>query len=270
MPVGIENLNTPEEGGKEFASTHARSRILENAEEIGNDIILLAKTSNEISTVCSLGGMQIVYDNDKFFNTYKKLLDKYKKGEHNGIRWVTSIVGVKLEKDDIELIKTFLDLGMQIRHVKNLSLMNFSVSDKMLNATIEKLEGGKMVQSLLTSHDPNYVHHFYSMFEQLWDNGIDAADRIEDIEGGIEFAARKVIQNSKAAIIDKTCLANRQHHRLISISQRTIPNTMTLTKLGQLRLENMEGLLLGTNLPLHHYSLPHLQYLLDLLPAFLQ
>ena len=73
MPVGIENLNTPEEGGKEFASTHARSRILENAEEIGNDIILLAKTSNEISTVCSLGGMQIVYDNDKFFNTYKKI-----------------------------------------------------------------------------------------------------------------------------------------------------------------------------------------------------
>jgi two-component system, OmpR family, sensor histidine kinase VicK len=144
--------------------------------------------------------MQIVYDNDKFFNTYKKLLDKYKKGEHNGIRWVTSIVGVKLEKDDIELIKTFLDLGMQIRHVKNLSLMNFSVSDKMLNATIEKLEGGKMVQSLLTSHDPNYVHHFYSMFEQLWDNGIDAADRIEDIEGGIEFADIEVIQNPKAAL----------------------------------------------------------------------
>lgn len=200
MPTGIENLNTPEEGGNEFASTPVKSRILENAEEIGNDIILLAKTSNEISIVCSLGGMQIVYDNDKFFNTYKKLLDKYKKGEHNGIRWVTNIVGVKLEKDDIELIKTFLDLGMQIRHVKNLSLMNFAVSDKMLNATIEKMEGGKMVQSLLTSHDPNYVHHFYSMFEQLWDNGIDAADRIEDIEGGIEIADLEVIQNPKAAI----------------------------------------------------------------------
>ena len=41
--------------------------------------------------------------------------------------------------------------------------------------------------------------------------------------------------------------------------------------LGQLRLENMEGSLLGTNLPLHHCSLPHLQYLLvDLLPALLQ
>ena len=200
MPTGIENLNTAEEGVKELTSTPVKSRILENAEEIGNDILLLAKTSNEISIVCSLGGMQIIYDNDKFFNTYKKLLDKYKKGEHNGIRWVTNIVGVKLERDDIELIKTFLDLGMQIRHVKNLSLMNFAVSDKMLNATIEKLEGGKMVQSLLTSHDPNYVHHFYSMFEQLWDNGIEAADRIEDIKGGIEIADIEIIQNPKAAI----------------------------------------------------------------------
>ncbi|MFZ0265114.1 MAG: hypothetical protein WAL42_08510, partial [Nitrososphaeraceae archaeon] len=181
MPTGIENLNIAEEGVKELTLKPVKSRILENAEEIGNDILLLAKTSNEISIVCSLGGMQIIYDNDKFFNTYKKLLDKHKKGEHNGIRWVTNIVGVKLEKDDIELIKKFLDLGMQIRHVKNLSLMNFAVSDKMLNATIEKLEGGRMVQSLLTSHDPNYVHHFYSMFEQLWDNGIEAADRIEDI-----------------------------------------------------------------------------------------
>ena len=200
MPTGIENLNTAEEGVKELTSTSVKSRILENAEEIGNDILLLAKTSNEISIVCSLGGMQIIYDNDKFFNTYKKLLDKYKKGEHNGIRWVTNIVGVKLEKDDIELIKTFLDLGMQIRHVKNLSLMNFAVSDKMLNATIEKLEGGNMVQSLLTSHDPNYVHHFHSMFEQLWDNGIEAADRIEDIKGGIEISDIEIIQNPKAAI----------------------------------------------------------------------
>jgi nitrogen-specific signal transduction histidine kinase len=200
MPTGIENLNPAEEGVKELTSTPVKSRILENSEEIGNDVLLLAMTSNEISIVCSLGGMQIIYDNDKFFNTYKKLLDKYKKGEHNGIRWVTNIVGVKLEKDDIELIKTFLDLGMQIRHVKNLSLMNFAVSDKMLNATIEKLEGGKMVQSLLTSHDPNYVHHFYSMFEQLWENGIEAADRIEDIKGGIEIADIEVIQNPKAAI----------------------------------------------------------------------
>jgi two-component system, OmpR family, sensor histidine kinase VicK len=201
--IGTENLNTKEEEEKESAaaaSTLAKSTISENPEEIGKQIILLAKTSNEISLVCSFGGMQVIYDNDKFFDLYKKLLDRYKRGEHKGIRWVTCISRVKLEKDDIDLIKTFLDLGMQIRHVKNLSLMNFAVSDKMLNATIEKMEGGKTVQNLLTSNDPNYVKHFYSIFEDLWNDGIDAADRIKDIEEGIDFAEIEVIQNPKTAI----------------------------------------------------------------------
>jgi nitrogen-specific signal transduction histidine kinase len=200
--IGTENLNTKGEEEKDLApsSTLAKSTILENPEEIGKQIILLAKTSNEISLVCSFGGMQGIYDNDKFFDLYKKILDRYKKGEHKGIRWVTSILGIKLEKDDIDLIKTFLDLGMQIRHVKNLSLMNFAVSDKALNATIEKMEGGKTVQNLLTSNDPNYVKHFYSIFEELWNDGIDAADRIKDIEEGVDLADIEVIQNPKTAI----------------------------------------------------------------------
>jgi nitrogen-specific signal transduction histidine kinase len=197
----LDFLNTKGEEEKTSpSSTLVKSTILENPEEIGKQIILLAKTSNEISLVCSFGGMQVIYDNGKFFDLYKKLLDRYKRGEHKGIRWVTCISRVKLEKDDIDLIKTFLDLGMQIRHVKNLSLMNFAVSDKMLNATIEKMEGGKMVKNLLTSNDPNYVKHFYSIFEDLWNDAIDAADRIKDIEEGIDFADIEVIQNPKTAI----------------------------------------------------------------------
>ena len=197
MPTEIENLKGTGEGRK-ISTT--RSRIIENSEEIENEIILLANTSNKISIVCSLGGMQIIYDNDKFLQTYKKILDRYKKGEHQGIRWVTSITGVRIEKDDVELIKTFLGLGMQVRHVRNLSLMNFGVSDKILNATIEKLYGGRKIRSLLTSNDPNYIHHFYSIFEELWDSGIDAADKIEDIKSGIETADIEVIQNPKTAI----------------------------------------------------------------------
>jgi two-component system, OmpR family, sensor histidine kinase VicK len=197
MPTEIEGLKSTGEGRK---TSTTRSRIIENSEEIENEIILLANTSNKISIVCSLGGMQIIYDNDKFLEMYKKILDRYKKGEHQGIRWVTSISGVKIEKDDVELIKTFLGLGMKVRHVRNLSLMNFGVSDNMLNATIEKLYGGRKIRSLLTSNDPNYIHHFYSIFEDLWDSGIDAADRIEDIESGIETTDIEVIQNPRTAI----------------------------------------------------------------------
>ena len=81
--IGTENFNTKEEEEKESAaaSTLAKSTILENPEEIGKQIILLAKTSNEISLVCSFGGMQVIYDNGKFFDLYKSLLDRYKRFE---------------------------------------------------------------------------------------------------------------------------------------------------------------------------------------------
>jgi hypothetical protein len=43
--------------------------------------------------------------------------------------------------------------------------MNFVV-DKEVIATIEKMEGGKMVESLLTSNEPMYIRHFYNIFEE--------------------------------------------------------------------------------------------------------
>ena len=64
--------------------------------------------------------------------------------------------------------------------------MSFGVSDKEIAVTIEKMEGGKRVESLLISNEPAYVKHFSSLFEELWNNGIDAADRIRDIEEGVD------------------------------------------------------------------------------------
>src|SRR6266487_5188125 len=103
-------------------------------------------------------------------------------------------------KEGTDLVKKFIDLGMQIRHVKNLSSMNFAVGNKEVNATIEKMEGGKMVQSLLTSNEPLYIQHFYSIFEELWNKGIDAQDRIKAIEEGQESADIEIIPNPKEGI----------------------------------------------------------------------
>jgi two-component system sensor histidine kinase VicK len=92
--------------------------------------------------------------------------------------------------------------------------MSFGVSDKQMAATIEKMEGGRNVQSLLTSHDPNYVHHFHMIFEELWDSGIDAAYKIEDIENGIETADIEVIQNPKTAITKAWMLAKSANQEI--------------------------------------------------------
>jgi two-component system, OmpR family, sensor histidine kinase VicK len=171
-----------------------QTRILDNPSKIAKQILHIAETSSGLSIVSVIGGLQLTYDN--FFGPYKNILDKYKTGEGKGIKWV-----INIEKESVELVKIFLGLGMQIKHIKNLPPINFSVGDKEVNATIEKMEGGMMVRSLITSNEPIYVSHFYSIFEQLWNKGIDAQDRIRSVEEGrADETDIEVIPNPKRGI----------------------------------------------------------------------
>jgi hypothetical protein len=138
-----------------------QTRIVEDPNQIIEEISRLTANSNELSTCISSGGLEFSYK--YFFKIKKELLEKQKKGKHKGIRYVT-----KIEKDNIELVKTYLNSGIQIRHVKNLPPMSFGVSDKEMSATIEKMEGGKKIQSLLISTESSYMRHFASLFEDLW------------------------------------------------------------------------------------------------------
>jgi signal transduction histidine kinase len=149
----------------------------------------LAETSSQLLIVSSYGGMELIYND--FLNSYRKILDKYKRRESKGgIKWICNI-----QKESLEIVKKFLDMGMQIRHVKNLPPMNFALGDREINATIEKMEKGKIVQSLLTSNEPLFIKHFHSIFENLWYSGIDAIDRIKELEQGIESEGIEIIRN---------------------------------------------------------------------------
>ncbi|MFL6473304.1 MAG: sensor histidine kinase, partial [Nitrososphaeraceae archaeon] len=105
----------------------------------------------------------------------------------------------RIEKDNIDLAKIFLNYGIQIRHVKNLPPMSFGVSDKEMLATIEKMEGRKKIQSLLISNEPLYIKHFNSLFEELWKNGIDATETIREIEEKVQVEFVDVIADHEKA-----------------------------------------------------------------------
>jgi two-component system, OmpR family, sensor histidine kinase VicK len=174
-------------------STH-QARVLNTPSQIAEQLIHIAETSSGLSIVSVIRGLELIYNN--FLDSYKNVLDKYKKGEGKGIKWITNI-----EEESVELVKIFLDLGMQIKHIKNLPPLNFAVGDKEVNATIEKIEGGKMIQSLITSNEPTYVTYFYSIFEELWNKGIDAQERIRNIEEGrAEETDIEIIPNPKKGI----------------------------------------------------------------------
>ena len=178
---------------KRSESIH-RTRVLNNPSQISEQIRHIAETYSGLSIASTFGGMQLIHNT--FLDSYKKILGKYKKGEGNGIRWITNI-----EEECVELVKIFLDLNMQIKHVKNLPPINFAVGKKEVNLTIEKMEGGKMIQSLIASNEPSYVTYFYSIFEQLWSEGVDAQDRIRNIaEGRAEETDIEIIPNPKKGI----------------------------------------------------------------------
>ncbi len=145
-------------------------------------------------SICStIGGMQLIYN--RFFEAYKDVLKRHRDKEHKGIRWVVSINN----KKDIELVKVFLKEGVRIHHANSEPLLSFALSDKMLNFTIEKMEKGIKVSSLLTSNDSLYLNHYSELFKELWKTGIDAKDQIKDIEEG-RYINVKLILNPKKSI----------------------------------------------------------------------
>ncbi|HYY67094.1 MAG TPA: histidine kinase dimerization/phospho-acceptor domain-containing protein, partial [Nitrososphaeraceae archaeon] len=168
-------------------------KVLRNIDEIikkGREIL---DNSFEFLGCMSYGGLRLVYNN--YFDAYEKVMDKYKKNEHSGIKLVTSI-----DQNSIDLVKPFLKIGVEIRHVKNLPPIDFAASDREIIATIQKSETSEMIQNLLVSNEAAYLDHFVSIFEELWKNGIDAADRIRDIEEGIDLADIEIIPNPKEGI----------------------------------------------------------------------
>jgi len=164
------------------------TKVINGPDSIIKEIIRINESSNEMSICANTGGMQFTYN--YLFEITNKLLDRSKKGQHKGIRYISNI-----DRDNMDIAKLLLHSGVQLKHIKNLPPMSFGVSDKEIGATIEKMEHGKAVQSLLISNEPLYVNHFKSIFEELWKNGVDAKSRIHDIEEGVDTEGIEIIQN---------------------------------------------------------------------------
>ncbi|MGC2572803.1 MAG: hypothetical protein WA364_14930 [Candidatus Nitrosopolaris sp.] len=165
-----------------------RTRILEDQDQVINEIRRLNYSSTGLSVCSAYGGMQMAYN--YLFDSSMYIVDKHRKGEGEGMRWI-----INIDKENLNLVKIFLKAGIQIRHIKNMPPMNFGVSDKGMAGTIEKLEGGKMIQTFLISNEPLYLNHFNSLFEEIWKNGIDAKVKILAIEEGVDSEELEMIQD---------------------------------------------------------------------------
>ena len=189
---------------------HYQTKIVDNPGEIIKEISRLTADSNQLDTCLAPGGLQ--YSHSHFFDIKKKLLDKQKKGQHKGIRYVTNV-----GKENIQLVKLYVEQGIQIKHIKNLPAMSFGVSDKEIAVTIESMEGGAPIRSLLLSNEPLYLKHFSSTFEGLWKNGTDVIGRIREIEQGIEPSDIEIIENPREAMKRAQQIIRLAKHEVLRI-----------------------------------------------------
>jgi hypothetical protein len=92
-----------------------KTKILNDENEIINELRRSNKSATRLSICSAFGGMQMSYK--YLFDTYKKIV------EAEGMKCIVNID----KKDSIDLIKVFLNAGIQVRHVKNMPPMNFGI-----------------------------------------------------------------------------------------------------------------------------------------------
>ena len=172
---------------------HYETRILRNHNEIASRIKSLLENSNELLVCSGSSGLQLGYD--RFLSLGNEILARSRRGEHKGIRLLTTAI----KRDSIELLKILMDMGIQIKDINNMPPLNFSVTDKEIQATIDEMKGGDIARSVLVSNEPAYINHFHSIFEELWKNGVDAKIRIADIEQGVDSGEAEAIPSSSRA-----------------------------------------------------------------------
>jgi signal transduction histidine kinase len=170
---------------KEIENGYERTetRVFDNWNEIHEKIKSLTENSEEILICSNIGLLRLVYNS--FFDVYQKIMDKYDRGYHNGVRWITSISC----KEDVETVKLFMDLGIKIRAIKSLYPLNYMICDKVFLSNIDEIDNNKqrkIINSMLISNDALYVNQFRTVFEDLWKNSMDARDVVENIQRGID------------------------------------------------------------------------------------
>jgi hypothetical protein len=170
-----------------------KSQELQNPQDIFKATIEFYKKSNYVKSCFPVEGLNIIYKH--FSNSRQEILDRYRQGKHKGIRWITTLKN----KKDVDLVKSYINIDIKIRHVKDLSTESFALSDKSFLFTIENVEEGKTITNVLSSNDKLYLNHYDTIFENLWKKGIDIQERIKEIDEGYAFNI-EIISNSKKSL----------------------------------------------------------------------
>jgi two-component system, OmpR family, sensor histidine kinase VicK len=99
---------------------------------------------------------------------------------------------------------------VELRHLEGIR-GSFGVSDTEYMAGTGERE---LLEQLIYSNSPAFVKHHQAMFEMMWENGVPAEHRIQEIELGLPQSETRIIRNAAEAA--------RLARRLIESSEREV------------------------------------------------
>ena len=186
-----------------------KTEVLENPEDILKKTVEICNQSSFLCICTNIGGMRLGYND--LIELYREILKRPKNGKQEGIKWITSINN----KEDIGIVKLLIQEGIQVRHVFDMPFVNFTISNRHFASTIEKLGITKDLASVLISNDALYLDYYHKIFDKLWNNGIDAKSRIEDIEKGSQVNMKIIPSPQESLTLTNELFSHAKNEILI-------------------------------------------------------
>lgn len=146
------------------------------------------RKSKEINMVTSTQGLSMSYD---FIKAMTKPIQTEKRFYD---RKCIKIL-VEVSKENLEVVKKYIDLDIEIRHLKKEPPIYFAVTNLDMMAIIERMEYRDITESILYSNDPAYVHHFKSVFERMWSDSKSAEEIVALIQNDAEVPIIETIES---------------------------------------------------------------------------
>lgn len=179
---------------KEGIESYETKLITESSDSlIETELGRIIRNSSEINICTSIDCLRI--HKNYLVDSITHALTNERINAHKQIR-----ILVEINRNNIETVKEFLDLGIQIRHNKDISSIDFTVTNSDLIIAIKRTERNDPSDSVLYSNDPSYLSHFTNVFEELWKNSKDPERVIKSLEEETELSFIETIDDPKESV----------------------------------------------------------------------
>ena len=195
------------EGIKSFETkliTESSDSLIES--EIGR----VVRDSFEINVCTSIDGLRI--NKNYLIESITNALTNERINTHKRIR-----ILVEITRDNLEIVKELLDLGIQIRHIKDMSSIDYTVTNSDLIIAVKRTEKNDPSDSILYSNDPSYLDHFVNVFEELWKSSKDPERVIKSLEEETELSFIETIEDPEESVKLVRSLISSAKYEILAI-----------------------------------------------------